>query len=167
MHDIHTHWYKHPHQSRLQVRRKCDSLSAHQNQCCVCLRGIWLCLSISRSPFSASLPFALLCVFIGGDLELKGSLMRLFDRAVCSVKPRYMCALHVLGRALPYWYTFYAKYGACGDGGGWRDWRMQHVENRRGSPWLLVLWQAALQMDGKHRAMPNIVQESTAAQKEI
>lgn len=84
----------------------------------------------------------------------EGCLMRLFDRGMCSVKPRYMCALHVQGRALPYWYTFYAKYGARG-AEGWRDWRMKHMDNRRGSPWLLVLWQAALQTDGKHGDMPH------------
>lgn len=27
--------------------------------------------------------------------------MRLFDRGMCPVKPRYMCALHVQGRGCP------------------------------------------------------------------
>ena len=89
----------------------------------------------------------------------EGSVMRLFDRGMCSAKPHYMCALHVPRRALPYWYTFYAKYGAC-VAEEWRDWWMRHMDNRRGSPWLLHP-QAALQTEGKHRDMPNTVQVSS------
>lgn len=88
-------------------------------------------LSLSFPP-----SFTLLCIFIGGELEL-GGLMRLFERGACSVKPIYMCALHVQEGALSHWYTFYAKHRARG-GELWRDWRRKHMDNRRGSPWLLV-----------------------------
>lgn len=77
-------------------------------------------LALSRNlsvPSSASFPPPFpsshtLCVFIGGDLELQGCAYS----TVRSVKPRYMCSLHVPERALSYWYTFYAKYRACGAG---------------------------------------------------
>lgn len=44
---------------------------------------------------------------------------------------------------------FMQEYWAC-DVRWWRDWRMKHMDNRRGSPWLLPLWQVALQTDAKH-----------------
>lgn len=149
-HDIHTHWYTHPHQSRLQVSRKCDRLSV-RSTCVVCLfvRDLAHSLYLAESFLSLSLLHAFVHFHWRGP-GAEGSLMRLFDRGMGSVKPRYMCALHVPGRALPYWYTFYAKYGARG-AEGWRDWRMKHMDNRRGSPWLLARWRAALRADGKHR----------------
>lgn len=99
--DIHTHWYEHPHQSRLQVSGKCDRVSARSNLCCV---FVWdLAQSLYPSP---SLPPPHLALSLNAFVpfhwrgsEAEGSLMRLFDRGMCSVKPRYMCALHVPGES--------------------------------------------------------------------
>lgn len=82
-HDTHTHSHKHPYQSRLQVSGKCDRLSARLTCALVlCLYEIWPApsLSLSRSPPTPPptptpplLPtFTLLCLLIGGDVELRG-----------------------------------------------------------------------------------------------
>lgn len=154
--DTHTHWYKHPHQTRLQVSiGNVTAFAFAQLVLCLFCVGFGS-LFVSRGVHS--LPLFPLHAFVHSHWRgscAEGSLMRLFGRGMCSVKPRYMCALHVPGRALPYWYTFYAKYGARG-AEGWRDWRMKHMDTGRGSPWLLVLWEVAPQTDGKHWDKSNV-----------
>lgn len=58
---------------------------------CLCLCGIWPTPCISRSPFSPSLPFTLLCVFIGGDVELRG-VWCAYSTVVCVRLSRATCA---------------------------------------------------------------------------
>lgn len=128
-HDTHTHSHKHPYQSRLQVSGKCDRLSARPTCALVlCLYEIWPAPSLSRSPPT----FTLLCLFIGGDVELRGvrcaysTVVRVrLSHATCA---RCMCR----GERCPTDTHFMQSRRAwCG---GMRDWRMEHMDNRRGSP---------------------------------
>lgn len=127
-----------------------------------CVRERDLALFVPRSlspPF-----FSRFCALASvGAVDLCGE----FDALIRASRVFSKATLHVRSacaekNALPYWYTFYAKWRARGGAEGRADWRTRHMDRGRGSPWPPGCSAAAANWtDCKHWAAPNVVQSAS------